>query len=149
MEKMPIKCVILLWLMLTTSVSCQLTGVEKETVLEGSVHLQTGDPVVNYPLRINSYKSSLYGRGSVTTVEVLKTNAQGTFSYKGVLKSGGLDARGYELEYAIYFPINGKLFTLDSIKADIPGQYATAPVNNQYTGDLFPGKKHFIRITLK
>ena len=45
-ERIPMKSVVLFWLIAVIYLSSQLTGVEKETFITGPTHLKTGDPVV-------------------------------------------------------------------------------------------------------
>ncbi|MFD2569020.1 hypothetical protein ACFSUS_00140 [Spirosoma soli] len=137
--------------LLFCTLSCGLKPVERETYIEGKVLLSSGQPAVNYPLQINYYKASegFYGRGELVVLQKLTTNQDGAFSYQGLFKSGGLGAGHYELSYGYSVYLNNQYYTVDSVSAEIPGQYAQGQINHQYDGSLFPSKRHIIKIVLK
>jgi hypothetical protein len=141
---------ILIVVLLIVSVGCGLNPVERETTVAGTVHLNTGESVVNYPLQIKYYAPSgaWYGKGALSIIQDLRTDAKGAFFYKGLFKSG-FSGGGYELGYAVYFKIGNTAYTVDSLQADIPDYYTNGRVNYNYEGYLYSGKNHSIKIILK
>ena len=139
-----------LWLLLgTIQLSCGLKPVERETVVEGSVQLITGEPVENFPLSIVGKKGTFFGVSNLVSRQDLRTDKQGKFAYKGLLESGGLDGQGYDLEYAHSFIINASYYSVDTIQASIPDAGIHITPAYRFDGTLFAGKQHTITIFLK
>ena len=139
-----------LWLLIwTIHLSCGLKPVERETVVEGSVLLTTGEPVTNYPLSIVGSKGTFFGVRNPVSRQDIQTDKQGKFAYKGLLESGGLDGQGYDLEYAHSFKINAAYYSVDTIQASIPDAGINITPGYRFDGTLFAGKQHTITIFLK
>ncbi|RYC69804.1 MULTISPECIES: hypothetical protein [Spirosoma] len=139
----------LLVAILTTSLSCGIKAVEKGTVITGTVQLNTGEPVEGYPLSVVGKKGTGFGVTNPVSRQDIRTDKNGTFSYQGLLKSGGLDGLGYELQWAYYFDVQGQSYSVDTIQASIPDTGINNTPGYQYDGYLFPGKQHEIKIILK
>ena len=130
------------------NLSCGFGTVERETSLEGTVQLSTGEPVENYPLSVLAKRGGLFGGSNLVSQQAFHTDKKGVFSYQGVLKTG-LGGLGYELQWAQSFGIQNKAYSVDTVQADIPGAYPNNQINYRFDGNLFVGKSHRVKIILK
>lgn len=109
----------------TAILSCGLEPVKRETSLKGSVQLDTGEPVENYPLSVLATKGSFYGGRNLVSSQDFHTDKNGAFSYQGLHESGGLQSLGYNLQWTSNFRIQGQFYSVDTIQADYAGLQIT------------------------
>ncbi|SFF20994.1 hypothetical protein [Spirosoma endophyticum] len=139
----------LLVALLTGCLSCGFTAVDKETSVTGTVLLNTGEPVQDYPLTIVAKKGTGFGVSNQVSRQDIYTDQNGAFSYQGLFKSGGLGGLGYELQWAFSYKIQGQYYSVDTVQAAIPEAMINFPPGYHYDGHLFPGKQHTIKIIVK
>lgn len=140
MKTIKVLSIILLCIFVVGNSSCHIEPVERQTSVTGVVQLKTGELAVNYPLTLSSYKASLYGRGLEKTVEELKTNQQGKFTYSGSLITG----LSYSLSSATIFYMNGRGHSLETIQSVSSGS------SNQLENPIriSPGQQYQLKIIL-
>ncbi|AUD04146.1 peptidase associated/transthyretin-like domain-containing protein [Spirosoma pollinicola] len=95
----------LLLAILTGSLSCGFTAVDKQTSITGTVQLNTGKPVENYPLSVLAKNGSTFGGSNLVSQQDFRTDKNGAFAYQGLFLSEGLGGLGYELRWAFDFKI--------------------------------------------